>query len=305
MYICYIDESGTPEIPGNSSHFVLAGLAIPIRHWKTCDRQIQTIKKIYAIEDAELHVAWLLRPYKEQAGIPDFESLTPQQRISQVQSARTLELLRLQRSGNSKQYHQTRKNYKKTGPYVHLTFAQRKTLIADLAGCVGGWGFARLFAECIDKVHFDPTRVGTTIGEQAFEQVVSRFERYLQNVGNPDGDFGLLIHDNNQTVAHKHTQLMKTFHRQGTLWTQLERIIETPLFVDSELTSLVQVADLCGYALRRYLENGEEGLLNLIFQRAHRKGNTVVGVRHFTVPICICKLCEAHRPRSGAISDSI
>ena len=24
MYLCYIDESGTPELPGNSSHFVLA-----------------------------------------------------------------------------------------------------------------------------------------------------------------------------------------------------------------------------------------------------------------------------------------
>ena len=41
MYFCYIDESGTPEIPGTSSHYVLCGLAIPINKWKTCDSQIQ------------------------------------------------------------------------------------------------------------------------------------------------------------------------------------------------------------------------------------------------------------------------
>ncbi len=29
MFLCYIDESGTSNIPGNTSHFILAGLAIP------------------------------------------------------------------------------------------------------------------------------------------------------------------------------------------------------------------------------------------------------------------------------------
>ncbi len=46
---------------------------------------------------------------------------------------------------------------------------------------------------------------------------------------------------------------MKSFYDKGTNWTDLEHIIETPLFVDSELTSLVQIADLCAYAIRRYL----------------------------------------------------
>ena len=30
MYLCYIDESGTSDIPGNTSHFILAGLSLPI-----------------------------------------------------------------------------------------------------------------------------------------------------------------------------------------------------------------------------------------------------------------------------------
>jgi len=180
---------------------------------------------------------------------------------------------------------------------MHLSFSERCAFISEVAECVSRWSDARLFAECIDKVHFDPVRANTNISEQSFEQIVSRFETYLQHVGkrSPAAACGLLIHDNNETVARRHTDLMKRYHHAGTLWTHIEHIIETPLFVDSELTSMVQVADLCGYALRRYLENGEEELFDLIFQRADRKDGTVVGVRHFTKPACNCKICSAHR----------
>jgi hypothetical protein len=87
---------------------------------------------------------------------------------------------------------------------------------------------------------------------------------------------------------------MKSYHRQGTLWTDIANIIETPLFVNSELTSMVQVAELCAYAIRRYLENGEAGLFNLVFQRAERIGSTAVGVRHYTNQPCKCIICVAH-----------
>ena len=136
-----------------------------------------------------------------------------------------------------------------------------KSLILEIATCISQWGFARLFAECIDKIHFDPLRAPLPLDEQAFEQLVSRYEQYLGATaattpyGNNDG---VIIHDNNQTVSKRHTELMRKFHRKGTFWTSIHNIIETPLFVDSELTSMVQIADLCGYALRRYLENGEE-----------------------------------------------
>lgn len=298
MQLCYIDESGTSDIPGNTSHFVLAGIAIPIWQWNNCDRQIFAIKKRYSIESSELHTAWILRPYLEQRAIPNFADLDYRRRVYEVQKIRTAELLRLQRV-NVKQYWQTRKNYKKTAGYIHLTHDERKALIADVATRVGGWGFARLFAECIDKVFFDPVRAPSPVDEQALEQVVSRFEKYLRliaSVGQPSMH-GLLIHDNNETVAKKHTELMRRFHRRGTLWTEVKRIIETPLFVNSELTSMVQIADLCGYVLRRYVEKGEDDLFDLIFTRAHRIGPTAVGVRHFSDPTCACKICDAHPSR--------
>lgn len=297
MYLCYIDESGTSSIPGNTSHFVLAGISVPIWHWNDCDREIRRLKSQYNLAKAEIHTAWLLRKYLEQHRVPDFDKLDYGQRRSEVNRLRTSELLRLQSLQNRKQYRQTKKNYKHTADYVHLTLTERRQFISDVADCVSDWGFARLFAECIDKIHFDPTRSSWSVDEQAFEQVVSRFEQYLHAVASePDRKgFGLLIHDNNETVARKHTAIMKRFHRFGTFWTQIERIIETPLFVDSQLTGMVQIADICSYALRRYLENGENELFDKVFKRADRRGKATVGIRHFTTDGCSCSICSGHR----------
>ena len=298
MYLCYIDESGTSSVPGNTSHFVLAGLSVPIWHWNDSDRELRRIKQRYGLLEAELHTAWLLRRYLEQSRVSDFGNLSYSQRRSQVERLRTTELLRLQAQQNKKHYRQTKKNYKHTADYVHLTFDERKRFVLDVADCVGNWGFARLFAECIDKVHFDPIRAERSIDEQAFEQVVSRYEQYLQAMTNdPERKgFGLLIHDNNETIARKHTELMKAFRRYGTFWTKIEHIIETPLFVDSQLTGMVQIADLCAYALRRYLEKQDSEIFDKIFERADRRHGTTVGVRHFSDDSCNCKICSHHRP---------
>ena len=294
MYLCYIDESGTSDVPGNTSHFVLAGLSIPIWHWNDCDRELRRVKLRYQLGDAEIHTAWLLRIYPEQRRVPGFDALGYAQRRVEVERLRRAELLRLQRLNNSKRYRQTKKNFRHTDSYIHLTLDERRRFVEEVATCVSNWGFARLFAECIDKVHFDPVRARKSVDEQAFEQVVSRFEQYLRAITTDVKQFGLLIHDNNQTVALKHTELMKSFHRAGTLWTQIAHIIETPLFVDSALTGMVQVADLCSYALRRYFENNEAHLFSLVFQRADRRGAQTVGTRHFTNTSCSCTVCTTH-----------
>ena len=217
-------------------------------------------------------------------------------RRSAVQQARTRELLRLQKQG-SPGYKQAKKNFAQTAAYIHLTFAERQGLVSALGNLVASWQNARLFAECIDKTYFDPTKNNRSIGEQAFEQLVSRFEQFLVKTGGTGKtSYGLLVHDNNETVAKKHTDLMRQFHLNGTLWTQIKQIIDTPLFVNSSLTSMVQIADLCAYALRRYFENEETDLLSKVLVRADRIGKTLVGVRHFAEPKCPCVVCQAHKP---------
>lgn len=293
-------------MPGNSAYYVLAGVAIPIWHWKTADRAIDQLKAEFGLGEAEIHTAWILRPYLEQSHITNLEQLPPSERRRQAESLRRAEILRLQKLGNAKALKATKKNFRKTEAYLHLTHAERKAFILEMAKLVGSWGFARLFAECIDKVNFNAA--GPVQPDyQAFEQVVSRFEHYLAAMASLDqSSYGLIIHDNNDTVSKKHTELMKRFHRDGTFFQKIQRIIETPLFVNSELTSMVQIADLCAYALRRFLENGEIDLFNEIFPRADRRDTRVVGVRHFTPIGCSCAICSSRRrvpdplsPQSG------
>jgi hypothetical protein len=296
MYVCYIDESGTPDIPGNTSHFVLAGLCIPISEWRTIDISISTLLKKYDLDGEEFHTAWILRKYLEQARILNFEKMDRPARRAAAQQERNKELLRLQKQ-NSSSYKQVKKTFAQTAAYIHLTLTERRALVFELGDLIASWDNARLFAECIDKTHFDPTMTKRSIGEQAFEQLVSRFEQFLVNrsrVGNTS--YGLLVHDNNETVAKKHTDLMRQFHLNGTLWTKIKQIIDTPLFVNSSLTSMVQIADLCAYALRRYFENGETELLSKVLVRADRIKKTLVGIRHFSGPRCACLVCQAHKP---------
>ena len=300
-FFVYIDESGTAQIPGNSSHYVLCGISIPINNWKLCDSQISRIKKKYNLINAEIHTGWILRSYLEQTKIANFESLSQTDRRTAVNQYRKKELYKLQKSGNKALYKQTRKNYKKTEEYIHLTHAERVEFIQDIADLIGKWGFARIFAECIDKSYFDPSLAKNTVDERALEQIVSRFERYMKNVQLSKSDekiFGALIHDNNETVSKRHTELMKQFHRRGTLWTSIDHIIETPLFVNSELTSMVQIADLCSYVLRRYFENGDTELLERIKKRFDKYQGKVVGLRHYTDDSCTCILCTDRKKNS-------
>jgi hypothetical protein len=298
MYLCYIDESGTPEVPGVSSHFVLAGVAIPIYHWRDADREVGDVLSRFGLAEAELHTGWMIHGYREQSRINGFEAMAPPERRAAVGRERAAYLLRLQKAGQTKTLRQTKKTYRHTDAYIHLTRDERLAVVRLVADRIGQWGFARLFAECIDKLHFDPLKTGRAVGIQAFEQVIMRYEQFLARVDphiEGQKQLSLVIHDNNESVARKHTQLMRDFHRFGAPYVNLNHIVETPLFVDSGLTRMIQIADLCAFALRRFFENGETDLMHRVFPRADRIGRQVVGIRHFTGHDCGCEVCMAHR----------
>jgi hypothetical protein len=269
---------------------------MPIGFWRTADGEITAALARFGLEGEEFHTAWLLRPYLEQAKISNFAQLSWPDRRREVTKYRNAELLRLSKAGNAKAYSRAKKAFRHTAPYIHLTMNERRQSAIAVADCIARWTDCFLFAECIDKIHFDPARTGKTVDEQAFEQVISRFQQYMARM-NTDGSvsqYGILVHDNNQTVAKKHTELMRKFHASGTVWTKIHHIIETPLYVDSSLTRMVQMADLCGYALRRFVENQEKDLFRRVFTRADRYGARAVGVRHFAGLTCRCEICDAH-----------
>lgn len=305
MYFCYLDESGTPQLGAQTSHFVLLGLAIPAATWHIKDRCANVIKERYGLKDVEIHTGYIARRFPEQEHIPKFEEMDSIQRRAAMEIARKNSLIKAAALKTDTQLKALKKLYKKSAQYVHLTHAQRTQLLRELADEIGSWHDARLFAEAVNKAAMPP---GANIFEKAFEQLVTRFHTFLTkredqrvNRGGTTSaqsldNCGLLIEDNNETVAKNITALMRRFHAQGTLWATVKRIIETPLFVDSSLTSMVQMADLCAYATRRFFENAEEDLFDRIFGRFDQARGKAVGIRHYVgAQPCRCKVCVAHR----------
>lgn len=293
MRIAYLDESGTPEATGNTSHFVLVALAIPGATWKAKDRDVLAIKQQFGLGEDELHAAWLNRRYAEQEQVPNFPDLAPADRVKAVKAVREAMLLKRAALKGVGSLRDLKKNYQRTESYLHLTLTERRELLRRVAETVGMWTDAVLFADCIDKRALARGR-GASPFEEAFDQVVTRFHRYLARQGDPD--YGLLVQDQNDTVSERLTRLMRHFHDRGTRWTsQIPLLIETPLFVDSRLTSMVQVADLCSFALRRYVENGERQLFDLIYARGDVHQGRCVGVRHYRGgQQCPCVICANH-----------
>jgi len=294
MYLCYIDESGVPEIGSGTSHFVLVGLSIEAWDWKRQDRAVQNVKRRYSLQNAEVHTGWIARRYIEQEKIANFISLDHAFRRVQATKEREAQLLRIAALKGPKQAAELRKAYRKTEPYIHLTLGERMDFLKELADLIGSWGNTRIFGDAIDKTSFGVMPPTIPPREEAFTQIVSRFERYLVGIGGSQ-TVGLLAHDHDDTSADRLTQLMRHFHNSGTMWNSVTRIIETPFFVDSRLNGGVQLADLCAYIIRRYCENGEADLFDRIYPRIQRSCGRVVGVRHYARgKNCACRICLDH-----------
>ncbi len=291
MYFLYLDESGS-----DTSHFVLFGLAIPATTWQQKSSQITPIKKSYGLEGCEIHTGWMTRRYIEQEKIPNFDRLDFEARRDASLKIRSTLLNRYLEVGDRKKFQSMKKAYQKTKDYIHLTLEERKSCLRNLADLIGSWDDSRLFAEAADRGLFN---LDISIYENAFSNVISRFDTFLENFSRHENKdlYGLVIQDNNESESFRLTELMKKFHSIGTMWTDRTRIIETPLFVDSKLTEMIQMVDLGAYATRRFFENNESDLFDRIYSRFDRiPMGAVVGIRHYTgLFVCHCKVCQDNR----------
>ncbi len=301
MRLFYLDESGNPEMTGPSSCYVLTAVGIPISRWTACDKAINQLKRSYNMPDAEIHTGWMLRRYREQEEIADFAQLSYAERRAQVIANRE-QVIEKAKTKNPAAIKQWKKTFRNTDAYIHLTLHERERFIGDLARLIASWKDVRLFAEIIDKRNYSPPSPGLNPATQAFERVVTRIEKYLSHIsGTERGEkrYGLLIHDQCEAQVCTHTTNMNRYHRFGTFSTRtVSHIIETPLFVDSARTGMVQVADLCAYAMRRKYEENDTTLFDIIKKKADKIGDFQVGLNHYTSSPCSCELCRNKRKQA-------
>jgi hypothetical protein len=126
MRIAYLDESGTPESTGNTSHFVLVALVIPGHTWKAKDQEILAIKQEFGLQNAEVHAAWLNRRYAEQEQVANFATLGKAERVVEVKKVREAMLLKKAALHGVGSLTSMRKTFRKTEDYIHLALAERR-----------------------------------------------------------------------------------------------------------------------------------------------------------------------------------
>jgi hypothetical protein len=291
MYLLYVDESGvTNPHPSQTSHYVMIGLAVHVGTWFALTRRVRTLKRAYAlegdIEKLELHAAWLLHAYREQSVIPSFEALSRNARYAAVQAWRG------SREANewledSRLREREKKDFRKTEPFIHLLREERERLCLEALRIVGEHRKGvTLFGQAIDK-RFLPTAVDAA--EVAFSRLIDSFETFLQH--HPENPWGVVVVDDDQTQRGRYTAMLQRLQQTEHYKGGVDRIIEAPFFLDSRSNSGVQVADLCAYALRRYVENQEEERFSPIFPKFHRAEGGLCGLSHLTSPGCTCKIC--------------
>lgn len=134
--------------------------------------------------------------------------------------------------------------------------------------------------------------------EMAFEELCNRFDRYLSRLRVAgDRQRGLVILD--QSAHETSLQAMaRQFRRLGTAWGVVRNLADTPLFIDSRASRMVQLADHVAYAVFRRYEHGDSQYFDVVASRFDSADGVVHGLVHRQNidPRCMCLACVTRRP---------
>ena len=179
-------------------------------------------------------------------------------------------------------------------PWKGMSKTDRVGVIKAVLGVLAdSYDTARLFACAIHKKSFpslDPV-------ERAFEDLCSRFDLYLERIrASGERQRGLIILDR----SSRETSLQKTaleFRVLGTRWGVIKNLADTPLFVDSKASRVVQMADHVAWSVRRRFELGDTSFFDIIVNKFDSENGKIHGLIHLQNydPKCMCPACMSRR----------
>ena len=195
---------------------------------------------------------------------------------------------------HSVEFHASEIYSRRSHPWKGLTRDEaRGTIKSVLDVLAHAYDTARAFACVVHKPSF-PSRDPMEI---AFEDLCSRFDRYLQRLrATGDRQWGLVILDKS---AHETTlqQMSVAFRTLGTSWGVIRNLADTPLFVDSRASRAIQLADHVAYAVFRRYQSGDTQYLDRIAAKFDAEDGIVHGLAHKELgnPNCMCIACLSRR----------
>jgi hypothetical protein len=157
----------------------------------------------------------------------------------------------------------------------------------------GSYDTTKLFACAIHKASYP----GKDIMQLAFEDLCSRYDMYLASLrAEGDRQRGILILDESSHETTLQT-MARNFRTLGTQWGIIHNLAETPLFVSSKASRLVQVADHIAYAVFRRFNASDTKYFDIIAKRFYTSGGIVHGLAHKqrVDSDCMCIACLSRR----------
>jgi len=138
---------------------------------------------------------------------------------------------------------------------ANLTDVER-TCLVDLFYQQLGYNHMNVFAVVADKRHLHDYMDAAKLHRKTWELLLQLIEHFMRNV-HPKHQ-AIMVNDDvdrdvNRSLALKHAYILDKGTADGT-W--LQHICEMPMFVRSELSNGVQLADLCSYNIYRAFKTG-------------------------------------------------
>ncbi|MCI0534053.1 MAG: DUF3800 domain-containing protein [Verrucomicrobiales bacterium] len=183
---------------------------------------------------------------------------------------------------------------RRTQPWSGISKEEAKGVLKAVLGVLAAsYDSAKAFACAVHKASYpnrDPLQL-------AFEDLCSRFDRYLSRLhAQGDRQRGMIILDES---AHETTlqEMARNFRKLGTQWGVIRNLAETPLFVNSKTSRLVQLADHVAYAVFRRYQAQDTQYFDLIASRFDSYENVMHGLAHKQTkdPNCMCPGCMSRR----------
>lgn len=137
----------------------------------------------------------------------------------------------------------------------------------------------------------------------AFEDITSRFDMYIHRMDTDlkDDQRGMIVIDKSSYETSLQNLTM-SFRHEGNRWgSYLKKICEVPMFVDSKVCRLMQLADHIAYAVFRYYNAEDMSYFNCIANRFDQKDGIIHGLSHLqrSNPMCMCPACLTRRQGNG------
>ena len=136
--------------------------------------------------------------------------------------------------------------------------------------------------------------------QRTSEELAGHFDGFLTGLEltdkNNEKQRGLMIFDKSR---HEKTVqgLMNQYRTTGARFGTIKHLAEVPLFSDSKITRMLQLADLIAYAIYRRYESRDAQFFDMLLPRFSQQGGVLHGLMHLDSSYreCYCPACLSRR----------